>query len=127
MDINRNNRQSEGRRDHLHVPTVAAACCLWEVVNCWKSKAFDSKASKYIKYKSTVCTDVWGQGSQEEKSLRVEGWCPLVQEGWGSSWPDLSMLKECDLDDQGVLKHPEGGRGQVMELACLSLYFITSC
>lgn len=53
-------------------------------------------------------TDVWGQGGQEEKSLGVEGWRPSVLEGWGGSWPDLGMLKECDLNEQGVLKHPEG-------------------
>lgn len=43
--------------------------------------------------KSTVYTDVWGQGSQEEKSLGAEGWCPLVSEGEGEKLARLEYVK----------------------------------
>lgn len=50
-DINRNNRQSEGRRYRAHLPTVDAACCLWEAVNCWESKALLCQSIKILKMK----------------------------------------------------------------------------
>lgn len=67
-DINRNNRQSEGRRYRAHLPAVDAACCLWEAVNCWESKALLCQSIKILKMKKKVqCIQMCGAKAARKK------------------------------------------------------------
>lgn len=110
MDINRNTRHSGGRRRRrVPAPTVAAACWLWEVVIAGTARPAMSKHqnTQHKEYSVYRCV---GPGQSGREEPWGTGMAPLVHEDWGGSWPGLSMLKECDLNEQGVLGTPRRPR-----------------